>query len=54
MDAEKIKEIEDRIADLKKRWPSHSATPRMWQELEELEEELEEVQGAAGGNVDAG
>lgn len=43
MDAEKIKEIEARIADLEGRWPSHSVPPAMWRELEELEEELEEA-----------
>jgi hypothetical protein len=53
MDTDKIKEIEDRIAELKKRWPSHSATPGMWQELEDLEEELEEAQATTAGDVDA-
>lgn len=37
----KIKDIEDRIAELKARWPAHSVPPRMWQELEDLEAELE-------------
>jgi hypothetical protein len=36
-----IKEIEGRIADLKGRWPAHSVPPSMWQELEDLEAELE-------------
>ena len=36
-----IKEIEEAIADLKARWPAHSVPPKMWQELEELEEKLE-------------
>ena len=40
MNEEKIKEIEARIADLKARWPAHSVRPSMWQELEDLEEEL--------------
>ena len=40
MDAEKVKEIEEKIADLKARWPAHSVRPSMLQELEELEEEL--------------
>lgn len=39
----KVKEIEDKIADLKARWPAHSVPPSMWQQLEELEEQLEEV-----------
>jgi hypothetical protein len=43
MDANKIKEIEAKIADLKARWPPHSVPPSMWQQLEELETELEAV-----------
>jgi hypothetical protein len=35
-----VKEIEDDIADLKGRWPAHSVSPSLWQELERLEEEL--------------
>ena len=41
MDDKRVKEIEDEIADLKDRWPAHSVPPRMWQRLEELEEELD-------------
>jgi hypothetical protein len=41
MTERKIKDIEERIADLKARWPAHSVRPSMWQELETLEEELE-------------
>jgi hypothetical protein len=41
MNEEKIKELKEKIADLKARWPAHSVPPRMWQELEALEEELE-------------
>ena len=40
MDSEKVSEIEDRIAELKARWPPHSVPPSMWQELERLEDEL--------------
>jgi hypothetical protein len=40
---ERIKELEDKLADLKARWPAHSVPPSMWQELEKLEEELEKV-----------
>lgn len=39
----KVKEIEEKIADLKGRWPAHSVPPSMWRELDELEEELEEA-----------
>ena len=40
METERIREIEQKIADLKTRWPAHSVPPSMWQELEDLEEEL--------------
>ena len=40
---DKVKEIEEKIADLKARWPVHSVPPSMWQQLEELEAELEEA-----------
>jgi hypothetical protein len=40
---DKVREIEGKIADLKARWPAHSVPPSMWQELEELEDELEEA-----------
>jgi len=43
MNNDRIKEIEDKIADLKARWPAHSVPPSMWQELEELEDELEKA-----------
>ena len=43
MDTQRIKEIEAEIADLKARWPAHSVPPKMWQQLEELEEKLEEA-----------
>jgi hypothetical protein len=46
MGEDKVKEIEDKIADLKARWPAHSVPPRMWQQLEELEDELEEAKRA--------
>jgi hypothetical protein len=43
---DKIKEIEDKIADLKARWPAHSVPPSMWQQLEKLEDELEKAKEA--------
>jgi len=42
--SDKVREIEGKIADLKARWPAHSVPPSMWQQLEDLEEELEEAQ----------
>lgn len=41
MDSKRIREIEEKIADLKARCPAHSAPSAMWQKLEELEEQLE-------------
>jgi hypothetical protein len=38
MDIKCIKEIEGEIANPKARWPAHSVPPKMWQQLEELEE----------------
>ena len=51
MSENRAREIEDRIADLKARWPAHSVPPSMWQQLELLEEELAEAKrdGAATG-----
>jgi hypothetical protein len=43
---ETVREIEEKIADLKARWPAHSVPPSMWQELESLEEELEKAKKA--------
>ncbi len=43
MSKEKVSEIEEKIADLKARWPAHSVPLSMWQQLEELEDELEEA-----------
>jgi hypothetical protein len=43
---DKIREIEDKIADLKASWPAHSVPPSMWQQLEELENELEKAKEA--------
>jgi len=48
MDPDRVKEIEDKIADLKARWPAHSVPPSMWQRLEELEDELEKAQKEKG------
>jgi hypothetical protein len=40
---DRVREIEEKIADLKARWPAHSVPPSMWQQLEELESQLEEA-----------
>ena len=41
---EKIAILEEQIAELKARWPAHSAQPWMLQQLEDLEEELATLQ----------
>jgi len=47
MSKDTVREMEDKIADLKARWPAHSVPPSMWQQLEELEAELEEAKRCA-------
>jgi len=37
---DRIKELEEKIADLKKRWPAHSTPPALLQELDDLEDAL--------------
>ena len=48
MSKQTAREIEEKIADLKARWPTHSVPPSMWQQLEELEDELEKAKRAEG------
>ncbi|MBC8336922.1 MAG: histidine kinase [Anaerolineales bacterium] len=36
----RIKELEEKINELKERWPAHSTPPAMLQELDDLEEAL--------------
>ena len=48
MGNDKVREIKGKIADLKARWPAHSVPPSMWQQLEELEDELEKAKRAGG------
>jgi HAMP domain-containing protein len=45
--AQRIRELEARLADLEARLPAHSVPPGMWEELEELEEELARLRQAA-------
>ncbi len=47
---DEIKEIEEKIAELKSRWPAHSVPPRMWQELEDLEDALAKAKAAQPKN----
>ena len=41
----RIQELEEKIADLKKRWPAHSVPPAILRELDDLEGELMEALG---------
>ena len=43
MSDEKIKELEEKIAELKKQFPAHSIPPAMMQLLDDLEDQLEEA-----------
>jgi hypothetical protein len=43
MGEREVKEIEEKIAALKARWPARSVPPSMWQQLEHPEIELEEA-----------
>jgi len=47
MDKARGKELENKLADLKARWPAHSVPPWMWQQLEEIEVELEKLEKEA-------
>jgi hypothetical protein len=42
---ERIAELEKKIAEIRSRIPPHSIPPRMLEELEDLEEELEGLKG---------
>ncbi len=45
MSTEKIEELEKKIAEMRSRIPPHSVPPRMLEELEDMEEELERLKG---------
>jgi tRNA-Thr(GGU) m(6)t(6)A37 methyltransferase TsaA len=40
MSKDRVAELKEQIADLKKRWPAHSVPPAMMERLDALEEEL--------------
>ena len=48
MTDKRIKEIEEKIAEMRKRIPPHSIPPRMLEELEDLEEELQKLKSGTG------
>lgn len=39
--ADRIEELEEQIAALKRQWPAHSVPPSLLQRLDDLEDELE-------------
>lgn len=41
--SDRIKDLERQIEELQSRWPAHSVTPAMFQQLDELEEEMEKA-----------
>lgn len=43
MNNQRIQELEEKIADLKKRWPAHCVSPALMRELDTLEEEFAEA-----------
>ena len=51
---DRVRDLERQIEELKSRWPAHSVPPAMFQQLDELEEELgRELKKANGGKADA-
>ena len=46
--AERVAELRQRLSDLQRRLPAHSAPPTMVMELEEIEDELARLQGELG------
>jgi hypothetical protein len=51
--AETVKELEQKIAELKRRIPPHSVAPAMIHELEALEEQLEKAREMEKGGRDS-
>ena len=49
MTNKRIHDLEEKIADLKKRWPPHSVPAALLQELDDLEDELAEELGKVQG-----
>jgi L-lactate utilization protein LutB len=45
-EADRVTELEQRIAELKRRWPAHSVSPALFEQLDELERQLAEALAA--------
>jgi len=45
----RVRQVEEKIAELQSRWPKHSVKVAMWQQLEALEDELEEARKEEAG-----
>ncbi len=41
MSTDRVRQLEQQIEDLRRRWPAHSVPAAMVEQLDELEEELE-------------
>lgn len=57
MGRDRVEELKKQIADLKKRWPAHSVSATMMEQLDELEEELRLEQnrrGRSGEDIEMG
>jgi tRNA-Thr(GGU) m(6)t(6)A37 methyltransferase TsaA len=57
MSRERVEELRKQIADLKKRWPAHSVSAAMMEQLDELEEELSRElkwRGGSGEDTETG
>jgi hypothetical protein len=50
---ERIKELEERLSELLARWPAHSVSLSMWQQRENLEDELGRLKKETGTTRDA-
>ena len=45
MHRDEVSELEERVAEMKRRVPPHSVPPAMLEEIEELEARLDEARG---------
>ena len=54
LSTQSVRELEERIAELKRRIPPHSVPPAMLQELEELEDQLEQAREAGNAGAQKG